>query len=522
MPTRLLPRTAALLCLGAALSQRAPAQQTLGTISFPNSGSPSAQAPFIRGMLLLHSFEYPSAAIAFREAQKADPGFAMAYSGEALTYTHPVWNQQDTAAAKAALARLAPTSAERRAKARTPREQLYMDAVEVLYGAGSKPRRDTLFAVAMERIVAAYPSDDEAKVLQALALLGLNQSVREESAYMRAGAIAEDVLRRNPDHPGAAHMVIHAFDDPAHAPLGLWAARAYSKIAPEAPHAQHMTSHIFVAMGMWDDVVSQNVIASGADHSHWQAGHYTLWLGYGYLQQGRYDAARAHLAHLRANAGGVPGSGVRPSLAGMRAAYLITSERWTDSMTTWSFAPMASPMIRALDGFATGYAALKRGDLARADETAAALAREETADPGAALENDPQLIHILTMEMRAAIAATRGQLDSAIAMARDAARLEDALPVEFGPPRIPKPTHELAGEILLQAGRSAEAQQEFTKSLAAAPGRSRSLIGLARAASRAGDIPVAARAARELLRNWHAADAKLPERAEMERLLKGN
>src|SRR5215212_3945517 len=178
-----------------------------------------------------------------------------------------------------------------------------MDAVEALYGPGSKPRRDTLFSAAIDRIVLAHPNDDEAKVFQALALLGLSQSVRDIPTYMRAGAIAEEVLRRKPDHPGAAHFVIHAFDDPIHAPLGLWAARAYSKIAPQAPHAQHMTTHIFLAMGMWDEVVSQNVIASGPNRHDWHAGHYTMWLGYGLLQQGRFADARTHLVHLRGNVG---------------------------------------------------------------------------------------------------------------------------------------------------------------------------------------------------------------------------
>jgi Tfp pilus assembly protein PilF len=518
MIARLLARAVGLLWISVAPS--AAVAQKLGTVDFPNSGSPAAQPAFTRGLLLLHSFEYPTAAIAFREAQKADPGFAMAYAGEALTYTHPVWNEQDTTAARAVLARLAPTAAGRRAKARTPREQLWMDAVETLYGAGSKPRRDTLFAAAMERIVAAHPADDEAKVFHALALLGLNQSVREERAYMRAGAIASDILRRKPDHPGAAHMVIHAFDDPMHAPLGLWAARAYSKIAPEAPHAQHMTSHIFVAMGMWDEVVSQNVIASGPDHSHWQAGHYTMWLGYGYLQQGRYDAARAHLAHLRPATGESYGLGVRPSLVAMRAAYLITSERWTDSVTGWSFAPFVSPMTQAIDAFVTGYAALKAGDLAGAEKVLASLAANGTPAPRPAVENDPRVTRILTMELRAAMAAARGQSDSAVGLALSAARLEDSLPIEFGPPRIPKPTHELAGEILLDAGRASDAQREFTKALEIAPGRSRALIGLARAASRAGDRSVAVAAARQLLRNWHSADTGLPERAEMERIAK--
>ncbi len=142
------------------------------------------------------------------------------------------------AKARDALTRLAPTAAARRAKAGTAREQMLMDAIEQLYGAGSKPKRDTLYARVMERLAAAYPDDDEAQSFYALALLGLNQGVRDTPTYMRAGAIAQEVLRRNPDHPGGAHYTIHAFDDPIHAPLGLRAARLYSKIAPNAPHAR--------------------------------------------------------------------------------------------------------------------------------------------------------------------------------------------------------------------------------------------------------------------------------------------
>src|SRR6266566_1845037 len=160
----------ALACFlaGASLS----AQTTgLGTITFPNSGAPAAQAPFIRGVLLLHSFEYQDAARAFREAQHIDPGFALAYWGEALTYTHPVWNDQDRNSARAALERLAPTPEARRALTPTPREQAYLAAVEVLYGDGSKAARDTVYSLAMQRLAAAYPQDQEAQVLYAVSLL---------------------------------------------------------------------------------------------------------------------------------------------------------------------------------------------------------------------------------------------------------------------------------------------------------------------------------------------------------------
>src|SRR5205809_3720840 len=163
-----------LLCLAAAalLSAQTP---RLGTIDFPTSGAPTAQTQFIRGVLLLHSFEYQDAARAFREAQRLDSALALAYWGEALSYTHPLWNEQDLNAARAALQRLGPTAAARRAQAPTLREQAYLDAVEILYGEGSKAERDTAYSTAMGRLVERFPADREARVFYALPLLGLNQ-----------------------------------------------------------------------------------------------------------------------------------------------------------------------------------------------------------------------------------------------------------------------------------------------------------------------------------------------------------
>ena len=231
----------------------------LGTLTFPTSTTvPAAQQAFIRGVLLLHVFEYPDAADAFRDAEARDPGFALAYWGEAMTATHPVWNQQDVAQARAALAKLGATPAARAAKAPTARERAYLAAVEILYGEGPKAHRDTLYSNAMRRVAESYPRDDEAQLFYALSLLGLSQGVRNVPTYLRAAAIAESVFVRNPHHPGAAHYWIHGMDDPEHASQALPAARALSGIAPDPGHAQHMTSHIFVALGMWDDVVSAN------------------------------------------------------------------------------------------------------------------------------------------------------------------------------------------------------------------------------------------------------------------------
>jgi tetratricopeptide (TPR) repeat protein len=486
-----------LSCTGPLAGQAA----RLGTVSFPNSGSKAAQRPFIRGVLLLHSFEYEDAAAAFREAQRADPGFALAYWGEAMTLTHPVWNEQNLDSARVVLGRLGPTAEARRAKARTARERGYLEAVEILYGDGPKARRDTLYSAAMGRLSAAHPNDLEAEAFYALSLMGLSQATRNVPTYMRAGALAEDVFLRNPDHPGGAHYVIHAFDDPIHAPLGLRAARAYSKIAPGADHAQHMTSHIFVAMGMWDETVAANEVASGPDRSTWPPGHYTAWLGYGYAQQGRMAEARRLLETVRPNVGDPPRPPRRAHLLSMRAHYLVTSERWSDSILTWPLdATGIGPVPRAMDA----------DSLLRALDTLA-VAPPATDRYG----GNPRVAAILAKELRALLRSADGAGDEAVALLREASALEEGLPLEYGPPDVVKPTHELLGELLLAQGKAPEAQQEFVRALALTPRRTLSLMGLARAAAAAGDTAAAAESYADLRRIWRRADPDLPGLAEV-------
>jgi tetratricopeptide (TPR) repeat protein len=500
---------AAALLLAAGVAKTMPAQE-LGTITFPTSGAPAAQPEFIRGVLFLHSFEYASAAEAFRRAQALDPKFAMAYWGEALTYTHQVWNQQDVGKARAALQRLAPTRDARLAAAPTPRERAYLSAVETLYGDGPKARRDTLYANAMEQVSREWPKDDEAALLYATALLGLSQGVRDVPLYMRAGAIAQDVFRRNPRHPGAAHMIIHAFDDPVHAPLGLYAARQYSQIAPSAAHAQHMTTHIFLALGMWREVVSQNIVASGPDTSKWGPGHYTSWLLYGYLQQGRFEDARRLLASLSAHAARRPAA--RGVVANLAARYVAETERWD------------SPEARALDGslgaegedgyeyatFVAGYAAAKRGDHARA---AALLARLATTNGNASVTVKPGASGsvvvpvILELSLRAELERQSGHLDSAVALLRRATALEDGMPAEFGPPAVVMPSHELLGGLLFTAGKLDDAAMQYTRALQLQPGRSTALLATARIETARGRKDAALHAYRQLADNWNQADA---------------
>jgi tetratricopeptide (TPR) repeat protein len=478
----------------------APQEAKLGTIEFPTSGSAAAQPHFIRGVLLLHSFEYEDAATAFREAQRLDPDFAMAYWGEAMTYNHPLWAQQDRDAAREALARLAPTPEARAAAAGSDKERAWLAAVEALYGEGDKQARDYDYRDAMRRMYESYPDDHEVTAFYALSWLGTSHGGRDFAKYMRAAALAEPVFDENPDHPGAAHYLIHSYDDPIHAPLGLPSARAYSKIAPAAAHAQHMTSHIFVATGMWEDVVAANEVARDVQNARLaelgrppvDCGHYNSWLQYGYLQLGQIEAATREMTVCREAM--EEGSGGSASyFANMRARQVLDTGDW-ELAAKLTADVSGSGGARANYAFTTGFAALKLGDLDTARRMAASLKGAREGAP------------ILALELDAMLALEDGKIDEALAGLREAAELEESLPFEFGPPAVIKPTHELLGEVLLQLERYDEAIAAFEQALARAPRRTASLVGLAHAAAAAGDTLKANEIRAELHEIWRNAD----------------
>jgi len=467
----------------------------LGTVEFLNSGAPEAQEPFARGLLLMHSFQYSLAAEAFRDAQEADQNFAMAYWGEAMTYNHPVWMQQDRDAALNALHRLAPTPAERAAKAGSEREADYIRAADVLFGDGAKHERDDAYADAMARLYQTYSADEDAAAFYALALLGTAHEGREFGTYMKSAGILEQVVDEYPNHPGIAHYLIHSYDDPIHAPLGIRAARAYSKIAPDAPHAQHMTSHIFMAMGMWDEVVAANENAMRVSNKGRAArglppsacGHGNFWLEYGYLQQGRTHEAGLLLQQCHDRVTAAPG-GDDPdpdntpvgSYAAMLSRYVIDSGKLHVEALDWPVDLSGSPYARVTFSFASGYAAAARGD---ADGALAALdvLMSEDAELTAAEEgNDSQGARrqVLALELEALIRALEGDMSQAITLVRQAAAAEEAMPFEFGPPFVDKPTFELLGEILLKAGRIQDAEKAFRIALSRNPERAASIHGL--------------------------------------------
>jgi tetratricopeptide (TPR) repeat protein len=471
-----------------------PATGELGTIHFPTSAAPAAQAPFLVGVKALFNFEFDTAADAFRQSQKADPGFALAYWGEAMSFNHPLWAEQDLAAARRAMERLAPTASARAARAPEGKERALVEAIDVLFGAGDKLTRDIAYAAAMKRIHERYPEDDDLTTFYALALLGTarpgEKSVRNA---MQAAALSEGVFRRNPQHPGAAHFIIHAFDDPDHAALGLTAARAYSKIAPAAPHALHMPSHIFVQLGMWDDVVQSNVVAykaavalaEGKNLPRGREDFHTLsWLQYAYLQQGNTDEAQKCLDAAKLVADRDSSPRVRDGYASMKARQIIETARWEK---------LALPGGSASDGGAPGYdgsaayllaaglGAVKLRDLPTANTALDRLKtmRQQAESGSNAYRAKP--FAIMEKEVAAALASAQNDAPGAERLIREAAAIELSLDAPSGPPEPIKPSFELYGEMLLDLNRPKEATAQFEQALSRMPNRRASLLGLSRA-----------------------------------------
>jgi len=472
--------------------------EQLGELNFPTSGSAAAQEHFLRGVKYLHSFGFEDAAEAFQAASKVEPDFALAYWGEALSHNHPLLPERDLETPRKVLARLGSSPARRAAKAPTPREAGLLAAVEVLYGEGSESERAFAYADAMGQLAAQYPHDEELQALYAVALLGtvrhLGDTWGAESTFrvrMKAGAIAQDVFRKHPNHPGAAHYIIHAFDDPIHAPLALAAAERYAELAPDVSHALHMPSHIFIQHGMWAEVVASNDASYQSALALWQqrdtfsetkkyfndvyVWHALDWGQYGVLQQRDWNKAKQAIDLLRVVAEKSTVPRVHEGVGEMTARYIVESEQWeklpvTDKLTSHEL------MATALSG-----------DVQTAQQAEAKLVELEKEEQPSRNKRAQQALTIMHREVAALVRLAQGQNDEAIALMAEAVAIAESIGLPNGAAIPIKPAHELYGEILLELDRPKEAVAQFEASLLCAPNRRLSLRGLARAAAKSGD-----------------------------------
>jgi hypothetical protein len=487
--------------------------EKLGTVHFRTTCTPAVAPRFDRAIALLHSFEFGASIRAFDEVLAADSTCAMAWWGIALSS----WNNPMVVDIRpAALLERGQRAADAAAQVGThasERERAYIAAVSQLYA--DHERRDQRTRVlayenAMSDLSAKYPADTEAKIFYAIALVGSAAPTDKSYANQRkAGAILEQLFAVQPDHPGLAHYIIHAYDVPALAPRAITAAQRYAGIAPSAAHALHMPSHTFTRVGLWKESVRTNVRSMDIalrEGSIAEALHAADYAVYADLQMRRDSAAHAILLKLPELAahfdptlvtGAAPGSAGVFALAAIPARYALERRAWAEAAALRPV-PSAFPNTEALTYFARALGAAHVGDSARARASIDSLAAIHTRLLGRGEGYWAEQAEIQRLGAEAWLSFATGRRDEALATMRDAATREDATEKAAVTPGPLAPARELLGDMLLALGRPAESLAEYRASLTREPNRYRSLYGAAQAASATGDKATAARYAQEL------------------------
>jgi hypothetical protein len=498
----------------------------LGTVHFATSCKPSVAKTFDRGVALLHSFWFSAAIDAFNQVLKEDPQCAIAHWGIAMSWwSNPFGgfrSPQALAAGQAAVER------GKSIGAKTERERAYIAAVATLFqDAASVPQRTRTLAYekAMEALAAAHPDDPEARIFYALALD--QTALPTDKTYanqLKAAAMLEQEFRRQPDHPGLAHYIIHSFDSPPLAPRALEAATRYSKIAPAAPHALHMPSHTFTRVGQWAESIEANRASAAAARKEKAAVeelHALDYQAYAYLQTGQDNAARALLKELEPLGGQIEtasaGNAAPPpagyyALAAIPARLALERAVWSEAA---ALVPQTAPFpwAEAVTYFARALGAARSGQPAKAAPDVAKLAELRDALQKTDAYWSEQVA--IQREVAAAwIAQAEGRGAEGLAILRKAADREDATDKAAVTPGPIKPARELLGELLLEQKNAAAALAEFEATLKKEPNRFRAVYGAARAAQAAGDRAKARTYFSQLLRICQRADK--PERPELQ------
>jgi len=475
----------------------------LGTVHFPISCSVPAQENFTRGVALLHSFGYEEAAQVFSEIGVAEPNCGMAYWGLAMTYYHPVWappTRQD-------LERGAEASANAiRASAKTQRERDYIEAIAALYREWATVpfrKRAEAYREAMKQQHERYSGDDEAAIFYALAVRGLaDDNDKTLTEQKKAADILLAVLPRNQKHPGVAHYIIHSFDYPTLAEKALPAARTYARIAPDAPHALHMPSHIFTRLGLWDESIESNLASAAAAKRraakmHPGAGsfdelHADDYLIYAWLQEAEDGRSLEVLGEMRAMTKvDDPQFAAAYAFAAAPVRYALERHDWKAAAVleispVW-FPWNNFPYAEAIPNFARALGCARTGKLAGARRAIAKLAELKRVEPPGQPYDWATQIEIQEIAAQSWVALASGSKNDALKLARTAADLEDRTEKHPVTPGSVLPARELLADMLLETGSPAAALAEYKAALEVTPRRFRSIAGAARAAELAGD-----------------------------------
>lgn len=501
----------------------------LGTVNFPTSCNAAAQNSMNRGAALLHSFGYEEARLAFREAAKADPACGMAYWGVARTWYHPIWappSQDELKQGEEAIRRA------QNAGAKTERERDYISALAVFlqdWRTVDHATRAKAYEQALGKVREQHPADDEAAIFHALQLVAIGYLDPTDKTYTwqkKGGQLLNELLPRHPNHPGVAHYIIHGVDYPATAELGLNAARAYAKIAPDSAHAIHMPSHIFTRLGLWEDSVTSNTASAKsavAQARRLRGGgggfdqlHAIDYLVYAHLQRAQDTSVLKALAEMAAI------SELDENHFAAAYAFAAAPARLALERHDWKAAaaltvkPTWFPWQRfrnaeALVHYAKAIGAARAGDVVAARRSAEELAAIRDAIPAG---RDYDWSGSITAQLEAATALIQfaeGKKSEGLQLLRTAADHEDAIDKNPVTPGALLPVREMLADLLLETGAAAEALSQYEMVLRSAPRRFRATAGAAKAASAAGDKAKSRAFATQLLEIAPKAEVSRPE-----------
>lgn len=460
-----------------------PAPEKLGTVSFPTSCKPQVQPDFNRAVALLHSFSYQAADKAFHQVTQHDPDCAIAHWGAAMTHYHQLWDlppsPTDTTAAKQEI------DPAFNLKSASDRELAFIRAIQIVFQDESTvpyTTRAANYEAAMHQLALAYPKDPETQIFYALALISnASPADRSHLRQKQAADLLEPLFRVYPNHPGIPHYLIHAYDNQELAPRGLVAARVYAGIAPSAPHALHMPSHIFTRLGLWSDSITSNLAAKSAAHQQGDTGeelHAMDYLAYAYLQSGRDEEAAQLVQQFNTMQSlGMSSFKIGYAATAIPVRYMVERGKWEEAEKITNPSGPVQPQVLAIAVWARGIGFARNGHPAEAGKEAITLNQLEVQLRSSGNTYWANQVDIMRREVTAWSAQAARRNDEAVSILRSAADDEDAvekLPVTPGPIL---PAREQLGELFLEQGNFHAASVAFKTSAANTPNRRRGLYG---------------------------------------------
>ena len=505
--------------------------EKLGSVNFATSCTKQAQQKFNRAVALLHSFWYDEAEKGFSDVAKIDPKCGIGHWGVAMSWYHPVWQPPTKVELQNGIA-----AAEKAGlvSAGTKREKDYIAAIATFYKDSEKldhRTRSLAYEKAMEQLHLRYPADREAGVFYALALLGTALPTDKTYANQKkAAGILNKVLAAEPNHPGVAHYIIHSFDYPALADLALAAARSYSRIAPDSPHALHMPSHIFIRLGLWPESIESNIASAAAGRKHASAKdevHALDYLAYAYLQTAQDSKAKElHDAVYAMNKVDAQIFQVAYALAAIPARYTLERRQWAEAaalkVPVESFPWNKFAYAEAIVYFARSLGASRSGDTAAARTAIERLTAMQKSLAEAKEDYWATQVEIQRLGASAWLAHTEGKRDEALKLMRAAADLEDTTEKHPVTPGAVLPARELLAELLLDLREPQQALREFEASLRVLPNRFNGLYGAAKAAELSGDKNKASTFYAKLTALGERGDGSRPELQAAKKFLARN